>query len=91
MGDGLRDDPRKSINWRTYRTGCPDYRVRWLEDSDTRRGEPLYQVYCCLNTPPTTADEQAKCLASPNGCWRLQRRQTAAGQHPPAKEQSASA
>lgn len=83
MAEGLRDDPRTNINWRTYRTGCPQYRVRWPEDSDTRNGEPLYQVFCGMNTPPVTADEQAKCLVSHSACWRLQHHQTSSAKQPP--------
>jgi hypothetical protein len=71
MTEGLREDPRTSINWRTHRTGCPHYRERWLTDTDTAAGEPLYQVFCALNTPPISAEEQAKCLISHTACWRL--------------------
>ena len=74
MTDGLRNDPKKSLDWRTYRTGCPHYRVRWPVDSDTRHGEPLYQVFCTQDTPPVTAEEQQKCLTSPHHCWRLEQR-----------------
>ena len=74
MAETLRDDPRTNINWRTHHTGCPNYRERWLAQSDLRAGEPLYQVFCALDTPPVTADEQDKCLHSHTGCWRLKAR-----------------
>ena len=71
MAEGLREDPHTGINWHHHPRGCPNYRERWLPDTDTRNGEPLYQVFCFLDTPPVTADEQAKCLVSHKGCWRL--------------------
>jgi hypothetical protein len=67
----LRDDPREHNEWRHHKTGCPNYRVRWFPHSDTAAGEPLYQVFCLLNTPPRTLEEQDKCLASRTRCWRL--------------------
>lgn len=78
MTEGLRNDPRKSLDWRTYRTGCPHYRVRWLVDTDTAAGEPLYQVFCAQNTPPETTEEQSRCLNSPHRCWRLEQHAEAA-------------
>ena len=69
--NSLRENPRESINWRRYRTGCPNYRVRWFPESDPAAGEPLYQVYCLMDTPPVTWDEQEKCLASSRECWRI--------------------
>ncbi len=88
MTEGLRNDPRTSLDWRTYRTGCPNYRVRWPADSDTRAGEPLYQVYCCLNTPPTSHEEQEQCLHSPTHCWRLVQSKTNQSKRPPQAESS---
>jgi hypothetical protein len=38
----------------------------------------MYQVFCLMNTPPETLDEQEKCLASRTRCWRLSAQQTAA-------------
>jgi hypothetical protein len=70
MTETLRDDPRTSINWHIHRRGCPHYRERWLPDSDTRAGEPLYQVFCLMNTPPISHEEQSKCLTSVKACWR---------------------
>lgn len=71
MAEGIREDPRTGINWHRHPRGCPNYRERWPVDSDLRQGEPLYQVFCLLNTPPVTNDEQTKCLASHSQCWRL--------------------
>jgi hypothetical protein len=31
----------------------------------------MYQVFCLMNTPPTTLAEQHRCLASRTRCWRL--------------------
>jgi hypothetical protein len=31
----------------------------------------MYQVFCGMNTPPVTFEEQEKCLASKTQCWRL--------------------
>src|SRR5215472_3969681 len=70
-GIDVRENPRESINWRHYRTGCPNYRVRWFPESDPAAGEPLYQVYCLMDTPPVTWDEQEKCLSSSRECWRI--------------------
>ena len=72
MAETLRDDPRTNSNWRTHRTACPNYRERWMVDTDLQAGEPLYQVFCVMNTPPTSAEEQHKCLHSHSTCWRLQ-------------------
>src|SRR5215468_2593734 len=66
MAETLRDDPRTSINWHIHRAGCPNYRERWFADTDLQAGEPLYQVFCLLNTPPVSAEEQNKCLRSHN-------------------------
>ncbi len=78
--DEIREDPRTGINWHRHPRGCPHYRERWLPDTDTRRGEPMYQVFCLMNTPPVTTEEQAKCLVSHNECWRLvEQRRAAAG------------
>lgn len=66
-----RDNPITSINWRRHRSGCPHYRERWFPQSELRLGEPMYQVFCGMNTPPGTVEEQEKCLASKSRCWRL--------------------
>lgn len=65
------ENPRDSVNWRRHRNGCPNYRVRWFPENDFQAGEPMYQVYCLMNTPPQTFDEQEKCLNSKTRCWRL--------------------
>jgi hypothetical protein len=67
----LSENPRESVNWRRHRHGCPYYRERWFTHSDPEAGEPMYQVFCLMNTPPETADEQEKCLSSRTQCWRI--------------------
>ncbi|MGZ3583041.1 MAG: hypothetical protein ACXWP6_10000 [Ktedonobacterales bacterium] len=54
----LHEHPSESMNWRRHRSGCPNYRERWFPQSDTDAGEPMYQVFCLLNTPPETFEEQ---------------------------------
>ena len=76
--NSLRENPRDSINWHRYRSGCPNYRVRWFPRNDLAAGEPLYQVYCLMNTPPTSWDEQEKCIASRTECWRIAEARAAA-------------
>jgi hypothetical protein len=44
--------------------------MRWYPYSNPEKGEPMYQVYCMMNTPPQTFDEQEKCLNSRTRCWR---------------------
>lgn len=65
------ENPRDGVNWRRHRNGCPNYRVRWFPDNDFQAGEPMYQVFCLMDTPPRTFDEQEKCLNSKTRCWRL--------------------
>ena len=67
----LRENPREHADWRRHKQGCPNYRERWFPNSDVEAGEPMYQVFCLLNTPPTTTEEQQKCLTSRACCWRL--------------------
>lgn len=74
----IHENPSESINWRQHRSGCPNYRERWLPLSDTAAGEPMYQVFCLLNTPPQTGAEQEKCLGSRSRCWRHAARATSA-------------
>jgi hypothetical protein len=31
----------------------------------------LYQIICLRNTPPETAEEQAKCFKARAVCWRI--------------------
>jgi hypothetical protein len=68
---GLVQNPINSVNWRRHRSGCPHYRVRWLPENDFFGGEPMYQVFCGKDTPPTSFEEQEKCLASKTTCWRI--------------------
>lgn len=70
MNFNVTEDPRESLNWRRHRSGCPYYRERWFVHSDPDKGEPMYQVFCMMDTPPETQDEQEKCLASKARCWR---------------------
>lgn len=71
MTTSVSENPRTSINWRRHRNGCPNYRVRWLPENDFASGEPMYQVFCLMDTPPETFEEQEKCLNSPRECWRI--------------------
>lgn len=71
MTEDLREDPREHCDWRRHKNGCPHYRERWFPNSDPDAGEPMYQVFCLMNTPPTTLEEQEKCLVSRTHCWRL--------------------
>jgi hypothetical protein len=58
---------RETINMRRFATGCDHYRENWtVDDSET-----LYQIYCLRGTPPLTREEQERCIASKQGCWRL--------------------
>ncbi|MGE5334665.1 MAG: hypothetical protein ACM3N4_08195 [Nitrososphaerota archaeon] len=68
---GVTENPRENLNWRRHRHGCPHYRERWFASSDPEAGEPLYQVFCLMNTPPETAEEQERCLSSRTCCWRI--------------------
>jgi hypothetical protein len=65
----LEDNP----NWRRHKGACSQYRERW-----TSHNEPgdegcvlLYQIFCLMNTPPETQEEQQLCMCSTHGCWRL--------------------
>jgi len=79
----LEDNP----NWRRHKGACAHYRERW-----TSHNEPgdegcvlLYQIFCLMDTPPETEEEQQLCMSSTHGCWRLkqgrarQRARAAAG------------
>lgn len=71
MTDDLLQNPREHSDWRRHKRGCPHYRERWFPDSDLEAGEPIYQVFCLMNTPPTSFAEQERCLVSRARCWRL--------------------
>lgn len=71
MEYGISEDPRESLSWRRHTRGCPHYRERWFTESSATAGEPIYQVFCLMNTPPTSVDEQEKCLSSRTRCWRV--------------------
>lgn len=71
----IREDPRTNNNWRIHKSGCPNYRERWFPGSNLGDGEPMYQVYCLMDTPPVSGEEQTKCMASRSGCWRLSHNQ----------------
>ncbi len=36
----------------------------------------MYRVFCAMNTPPVTGEEQEKCLHSRFVCWRLAEKAT---------------
>lgn len=74
-----RDNPISSINWRRHRSGCPHYRERWFKQTELQLGEPMYQVFCGMNTPPGTIEEQEKCLSSKTRCWRTAEMASAGG------------
>lgn len=76
----LNEDPRERSDWRRHKNGCPFYRERWFPHSEPSDGEPMYQVFCLMNTPPETFEEQDKCLASRTRCWRLAAAQSGAPQ-----------
>lgn len=92
----VREDPREHCDWRHSKNWCPHYRERWFPHSDPALGEPMYQVFCLQNTPPTTLEEQEKCLVSRTRCWRLiqveahVRTQAAVSAHPELHAQTAS-
>ena len=77
----LQNNPREHGDWRRHRHGCPNYRERWFPNSDPDSGDPLYQVFCCLNTPPATQEEQERCLVSRTRCWRLVEAEKRASAH----------
>lgn len=77
MEYAVHEDPRDSLRWRRHARGCPHYRERWFAESNTAAGEPMYQVFCLMNTPPETLEEQERCLASRSRCWRLSATQDA--------------
>jgi hypothetical protein len=67
----IESDPSaENSNWRKHKNACPFYRERWFPCNDVS-GEPMYQVFCLKNTPPTTSEEQEKCFRSKAKCWRL--------------------
>ena len=68
---GVHEHPSESVNWRRHRHGCPQYRERWFAESNPDSGEPMYQVFCLMETPPESIEEQEKCLSSRTQCWRL--------------------
>jgi len=73
------ENPITNSNWRRHQRGCPHYRERWFPQSDLAHGEPMYQVFCGMNTPPGSIEEQEKCLSSRTRCWRLA--ESVAGTH----------
>jgi hypothetical protein len=71
---------KDNASWRRHKGACNQYRERW-----SVRDEPgddgcrlLYQIICLMGTPPETTGEQALCMSSTRGCWRLGAK-TAAG------------
>lgn len=83
--------PSENSNWRRHKNACPFYRERWFPCNDTSLGEPMYQVFCMQDTPPTTWEEQDRCMHSKNGCWRhAQAKEAAAGKASGATHSSSS-
>jgi hypothetical protein len=80
----VTEDPREGMNWRRHRQGCPHYRERWFAQSNPDAGEPMYQVFCLMNTPPETAVEQERCLSSRTCCWRVAEAARRASKNPAA-------
>lgn len=58
--------------FRRHKGACPYYRENWARgEQRTPQGEVLlYEVYCLKGWPPTSADEQTRCMASLKHCWR---------------------
>jgi hypothetical protein len=87
----VKENPRESLNWRRHRQGCPHYRERWFAQSNPDAGEPMYQVFCLMNTPPETSEEQERCLASHTCCWRITEAAKRARQHATAASSASAA
>ena len=64
----IRDEAR----FRRHKGACPYYRENWVHgDERTPQGEVLlYEIYCLKGWPPTTQQEQDKCMCSSARCWR---------------------
>jgi hypothetical protein len=77
----IEDNP----NWRRHKGACANYRERWssADEAGDDGCRLLYQIFCLLGTPPVSAEEQARCMATTTGCWRLK--------EPARKRQPASA
>ena len=77
-GAGSKATIEDNPNWRRHRGACPNYRERW--SSRDEAGDDgctlLYQIVCLMDTPPITAEEQALCMGSTRGCWRLKKSTT---------------
>jgi hypothetical protein len=54
-----------SNRFRRHRGACRYYREDWNVP------DALYRCYCLLEMPPVTAEEQARCMAAVDGCWRF--------------------
>jgi len=67
--DLIEDNP----NWRRHKGACTNYRERWspADEPGDEGCRLLYQIVCLLGTPPISAEEQARCMGTTTGCWRL--------------------
>jgi hypothetical protein len=74
----IEDNP----NWRRHKGACANYRERWspADEPGDEGCRLLYQIVCLLGTPPVSAEEQARCMGTTTGCWRL--KEPARGRRP---------
>lgn len=58
--------------FRRHKGACPYYRENWARDEQlTERGEVLlYEIYCLKGWPPSSTDEQNRCMGATRACWR---------------------
>jgi hypothetical protein len=70
----IKDNP----NWRRHKGACAHYRERWsaADEPGDEGCRLLYQIVCLLGTPPLTVEEQARCMCTTSGCWRLRGQST---------------
>lgn len=55
-----------SNRFRRHVGACRYYREDWNVP------DALYRCYCLLEMPPVTAQEQVRCMAAKDGCWRFE-------------------
>ena len=53
------------VGLRRHAGACRYYREDWNVP------DALYRCYCLLEMPPVTAEEQQRCMAARDGCWRF--------------------
>lgn len=58
--------------FRRHKGACPYYRENWVHgEEQTQQGEILlYEVYCLKGWPPTSGEQQDRCMAATVRCWR---------------------